>query len=116
MLLKEYDEAMKNMALNSLGLNKELLKQLQGIDPKQLSQMQMGQMSKEQMDQLRKQMCKSCDKLGAMEGLPKLGRERGTSTNGLPGMCNKPGSMPGLVEELVGEKETLLCFSGINPI
>jgi len=94
MLLKEYDEAMKNMALNSLGLNKELLKQLQGIDPKQLSQMQMGQMSKEQMDQLRKQMGKSCDKLGSMDGLPKLG-ENEDFDQWLAGMCNKPGTMPG---------------------
>ena len=90
MLMKEYDEAMKNMALNSLGLNKELIKQLQSIDPKQLAQMQMGEMSKQQMDQLRKQLSKSSQKLGSMDGLPKLG-ENEDFDQWLAGMGGKPG-------------------------
>ncbi len=94
MLLKEYDDAMKNLALNSLGMNKELLNQLQNIDPKQLSQSQMGQMSKEQMDQLRKQLSKNCNKIGAMSGLPKLGENKDFE-QWLAGMCDKPGSKPG---------------------
>lgn len=91
MLMKEYDEAMKNMALSSLGLNKELLKQLQSIDPKLLAQMQMGQMTKAQMDQLRKQLGKCSGKLGSMEGLPKLGANEDFD-QWLAGMCDMPGS------------------------
>lgn len=94
MLLKEYDEAMKNMALNRLGLNRELLKQLQGIHPKQLAQMQMGQMSSEQMDQLRARLHKGGEKLGAMEGLPSL-TENEDFEKWIAGLGNRPGLKPG---------------------
>ncbi|NNE91956.1 MAG: hypothetical protein HKN23_09945 [Verrucomicrobiales bacterium] len=81
MIMAEYDKALKNMELSSLPLNKELMEQLKGIDPKQLAQMQLNQLTKEQMDQLREQLkkaagaCKDCQGLGAGKegGMPKMG-------------------------------------------
>ena len=57
-LLAEYDQALQNMALNGLPLNSELMKALQGIDPKLLAQGQMSQLSQEQLDQLREALKK----------------------------------------------------------
>ncbi len=80
MILSEFEKALKNLELGGLALNEELLKQMQGIDPKQLAQAQMNQLTKEQMDQLRKQMkeaaaaCKECQGLGAGKegGMPAM--------------------------------------------
>lgn len=58
-LMKEYDEALKNMETNGMPLNSEMMEALKGIDPQKLAQGQMSQMSQEQMDQLREAMKKA---------------------------------------------------------
>lgn len=50
-LLNEFDQALKKMEQGGMKPNKELLEQLQKIDPKQL-----GQLTPEQLDQLRENM------------------------------------------------------------
>lgn len=57
-LIAEYDQALRNLAMNNLSLNPELMKALEGIDPKQLAQGQMGQLSQDQLDQLRESLKK----------------------------------------------------------
>ena len=57
-LMAEYDQALKNMAMNNLALDSDLMKALEGIDPQQLAQGQMSQMSQEQLDQLREALKK----------------------------------------------------------
>ncbi|MDF1814399.1 MAG: hypothetical protein P1V20_19495, partial [Verrucomicrobiales bacterium] len=56
MLMKEYDEALKNLGLNNMKLNQDLMKQLKNMDLSQLSEAQMNQLSKEQLQKLREQL------------------------------------------------------------
>tara|TARA_R110002096_G_scaffold407070_1_gene605483 strand:- start:301 stop:1629 length:1329 start_codon:yes stop_codon:yes gene_type:complete len=72
MLLRELDEALQNLAMNGLEINSELARQLSQIDPSQLSQEMMKNLSSAEMQALQKKMCKACDALGSMEGLPAL--------------------------------------------
>ena len=60
MLMKEYDEALKNLGLNNMKLNQDLMKQLQNVDLSQLSQEQMNQLTKEQLQKLREQLKSGC--------------------------------------------------------
>ena len=50
-LLNEFDQAVKKMQQGSMKPNKELLEQLQKIDPEQLNQL-----TPKQLNQLREQM------------------------------------------------------------
>ncbi len=59
MLMEEYDEALKNLGLNSMKLNKDLMKELQDLDLSQISKEQLSQMSREQLQQLRERL-KDC--------------------------------------------------------
>lgn len=61
MLMKEYDEALKNLGLNSTSLNQSLLDQMKGVDLQKLAQGQMNQLSREQLKQLQEQMKSGCD-------------------------------------------------------
>ncbi|MDF1751672.1 MAG: hypothetical protein P1U89_02735 [Verrucomicrobiales bacterium] len=61
MLMKEYDEALKNLGLNNMKLNQDLMKQLQNMDLSQLSKEQLNQLSKEQLQKLREQLKSGCD-------------------------------------------------------
>lgn len=60
MLMKEYDEALKNLGLNNMQLNEDLMKQLQNMDLGQLAQGNLNQLTKEQIEQLRKQLQEGC--------------------------------------------------------
>ncbi|MEM9281326.1 MAG: hypothetical protein AAGA96_05835 [Verrucomicrobiota bacterium] len=73
MLLRELEEALKNLEANGLELNESLAAQLSQIDPSQLSGEMMKQLSPEQMKKLQDRLCAACEGLGSMEGLPALG-------------------------------------------
>ncbi len=57
-LMQDYEDAVKEMGLGGLPLNKDLLERLQGIDPAQLKQL-----SPEQLQKLRDQMRKNAQAL-----------------------------------------------------
>ena len=61
MLMKEYDEALKNLDLNNMKLNQSLMDQLKNMDLSQLSKDMMNKLSKEQLQQLQKQLKSGCD-------------------------------------------------------
>lgn len=74
-LLKEYNEAMKNLGLGQLPLDSKMLEALRGLDLSQLKGL--SQLSKEQMDQLRRQLKKgalACKNAGFGK-LPALANE-----------------------------------------
>ncbi|MEC5125473.1 hypothetical protein VSU19_01825 [Verrucomicrobiales bacterium BCK34] len=72
-LLEEFDKALESLEANGMKPDEELLKQLKNLDPSQLGQESMNQLSKEQLESLQKQLGKSSEALGSMEGLPKMG-------------------------------------------
>ena len=125
-LMAEYDQALKDLALNGLPLNPELMKALEGIDPSQLSQAQMSSLSKEQLDQLRQalkegaQACSQCNGQGGGEGegLPALGE----GDAALMAMLKKgPGNAgisrgPGPAPLFLGENETNLGTNNIEGV
>ena len=71
-LLNEFDQTMEKMSNGAMKPNKELLKQLGGIDPKQLSNL-----SQEQMDQLRENMRKQAQQMQGAGGEPQPGEGQG---------------------------------------
>jgi hypothetical protein len=60
MLMKEYDEALKNLGLNNMNLNESLMKQLKDMDLSKLTQEQMKQLSAEQLQKLREKLKNGC--------------------------------------------------------
>ncbi|MEO0415329.1 MAG: hypothetical protein AAF226_10300 [Verrucomicrobiota bacterium] len=72
MLMEEYDKAMKNLGLNSMGMNQELMKQLQNVDPSKLGQGQMSNMTPEQMQALMEKLQNAKEALESMEELPEM--------------------------------------------
>jgi len=60
MLMKEYDEALKNLGLNNMNLNESLMKQLKDMDISQLTREQMKQLSPEQIQKLREKLKEGC--------------------------------------------------------
>ncbi|NRB73752.1 MAG: hypothetical protein HRU46_05295 [Verrucomicrobiales bacterium] len=72
MLLREMEDAMKNLAMNGMEINSELAKQLGQIDPSQVSQEMMKNLTAEQMQQLQEGLGQKCEALGSMDGLPPM--------------------------------------------
>lgn len=73
MMMNEYSEALKELGLNNMELNKDLAKQLkqmqdamqeamkkQGMTPSEAAQQMLSQLSPEQLQQLREQLKKGC--------------------------------------------------------
>ncbi len=60
MLMKEYDDALKDLGLNNMNLNESLMKQLKEMDISQLTQEQMKQLSQEQIQKLREKLKNGC--------------------------------------------------------
>lgn len=72
MLLQEMEDAMKNLAMNSMGLNSDLAKQLSQVDPSQISEELMNSLNSEQMQELQNQLAEKLESLGNMNGLPPM--------------------------------------------
>ena len=72
MLLQEMEDAMKNLAMNSMGINSELAEQLSQVDPSQISEEMMNSLNSEQMQELQNQLAKKLESLGSMNGLPPM--------------------------------------------
>ena len=72
MLLREMEDAMKNLAMNGMEINSELAKQLGQIDPSQVSQEMMKNLTAEQMQQLQEGLGQKREALGSMDGLPPM--------------------------------------------
>ena len=72
MLLQEMEDAMKNLAMNSMGVNGELAEQLSQVDPSQISEEVMNSLTAEQMQELQNQLAEKRESLGSMEGLPPM--------------------------------------------
>jgi len=72
MLLREMEDAMKNLAMNGMEINSELAKQLGQIDPSQVSQEMMKGLTAEQMKQLQQGLGQKCEALSSMDGLPPM--------------------------------------------
>ena len=70
MLLREMEDAMKNLAMNGMEINSELAKQLGQIDLSQVSQEMMKNLTAEQMQQLQEELGQKREALGSMDGLP----------------------------------------------
>ena len=60
MLLKEYDEALRDLELGGMKLDPEMMEQLKNLDLSQLAQSQMNGMTKEQLEALRKKLQSGC--------------------------------------------------------
>lgn len=73
MMMKEYGDALKDLGLNNMELNKELAQQLkqmqkamdeamkkQGLTPSEAAQQMLSQLSKEQLEQLRENLKNGC--------------------------------------------------------
>ena len=71
-LLNEFDQTMEKLNNGAMKPNKELLKQLSGLDPKQL-----GNLSQEQMDQLRENMRKQAQQMQGAGGESQPGEGQG---------------------------------------
>ena len=71
-LLDEFDQSLEKMNNGAMKPNKELLKQLSGMDPNQL-----GNLSKEQMDQLRENMRKQAQQMQQAGGEGEQGEGQG---------------------------------------
>ncbi|MGB0153612.1 MAG: hypothetical protein ACPGFB_06230 [Verrucomicrobiales bacterium] len=72
MLLREMEDAMKNLAMNGMEINSELAEQLGQIDPSRVSQEMMKNLTAEQMQQLQEGLGQKREALGSMDGLPPM--------------------------------------------
>ncbi len=91
----EFSEALRNLQMNELSLNQDLMQALNSIDPSKLGQL--DSLSSEQMKQLQEALkklsdaCKQCS--GNQPGLGKGFSEDETALmKKILGSCNKPGA------------------------
>ena len=93
-LMKEYEEAVASLTSGNLALNDTLKKQLENLDPSQLSEMKMSELSKEQLESLKNSMCKACQAIGGMEGLSKKeGMGEGESLEAMLARLSREGKL-----------------------
>lgn len=92
-LAKDYQNALDALAGNGLGMNRDLMEQLKGIDPSKLGENTLGNLSAEQLQVLQDQLRKGSGALGSMEGLPELGSQ--DLSEALSGMAKGTGEAPG---------------------
>jgi hypothetical protein len=89
MLMREFEEAMKNLAASGLEMNESLAKQLSQIDPSQLGEKTLSNLSQSDLESLQKQLQGACNALGSMEGLPSMESDPSLLTM-------QPGFRPGM--------------------
>ncbi|MBP6601131.1 MAG: hypothetical protein KA250_04970 [Verrucomicrobiales bacterium] len=72
MKMQEFNEALEALKGSGLGVDEDLLKKLQQIDPAQLGQETLANLSAEQLKSLQKSLQKGAQALGSLEGLPSV--------------------------------------------
>lgn len=72
MKMQEFNEALEALKGSGLGVNEDLLKKLQQIDPAQLGKETLATLSPEQLKSLQKSLQKGSQALGSLEGLPSM--------------------------------------------